>query len=87
MNSWLSHRILCGDAETALAALGADEVDLTVTSPPYFRHRDYGVQGQIGREQTLDGYLEKIRGVLAEVLRVTADTGACFFVVGDTYEK
>jgi DNA modification methylase len=82
-----SHRILCGDAETALATLKDGEVDLTVTSPPYFRHRDYGVKGQIGREKTLDDYLGKIRGVLAQVLRVTAETGACFFVVGDTYEK
>ena len=82
-----SHRIICADAESALATLNAGEVDLTVTSPPYYRHRDYGVQGQIGREQTLDDYLQKIRGVLAEVLRVTSDTGGCFFVVGDTYEK
>ena len=81
------NRILQGDAETTLATLDAGSVDLTVTSPPYFRHRDYGVRDQIGREQTLDDYLTKIRGVLAELLRVTADTGACFFVVGDTYEK
>lgn len=87
MSDTQNHRILCGDAETTLATLTASEVDLTVTSPPYFRHRDYGVRGQIGREQTLDDYLRKIRGVLAQVFRVTADTGACFFVVGDTYEK
>ena len=83
----MDHRILQGDAETALATLKAGAVDLTVTSPPYYRHRDYGVRGQIGREQTLDEYLTKIRGVLAQLLRVTADTGSCFFVVGDTYEK
>ena len=29
----------------------------------------------------------KIRGVLEELLRVTAETGSCFFVVGDTYQK
>ena len=68
-------------------ALVANSVDLTVTSPPYFRHRDYGVPGQIGREQTLDKYIANIRGVLSELLRVTAETGACFFVVGDTYDK
>ena len=60
------HRILCGDAETALGTLKAGEVDLTVTSPPYFRHRDYGVSGQIGREETLDDYLHKVNGVLAQ---------------------
>ncbi len=80
-------RIVCGDAEAVLRTLPADCVDLTVTSPPYFRHRDYGVTGQLGREATVDGYLAKIRGVLAELLRVTAETGACFFVVGDTYRN
>ena len=28
-----------------------------------------------------------LRGVLESLLRVTSDTGACFFVVGDTYER
>ena len=62
-------------------------MDLTVTSPPYFRHRDYGVNGQLGREATVHEYIKNIRGVLEELLRVTAETGACFFVVGDTYQK
>ena len=79
--------IICGDAQDVLAKLTANSVDLTVTSPPYFRHRDYGVNGQVGREATVDDYVAKIRGVLAELLRVTAETGACFFVVGDTYQN
>lgn len=79
--------ILCGDAEAVLATLPAESVNLTVTSPPYYRHRDYRVSGQIGREKTLDAYLARIRGVLTQLLRATAKTGACFFVVGDTYDK
>jgi site-specific DNA-methyltransferase (adenine-specific) len=80
-------RIICGDAKETLIALPDSIVDLTVTSPPYFRHRDYGVNGQLGREATVEEYVTNIRGVLAELLRVTAETGACFFVVGDTYQK
>ena len=80
-------RIICGDAKQVLSTLPADSVDLTVTSPPYFRHRDYGVNGQLGKEATVDDYVAKIHGVLAELLRVTAETGACFFVVGDTYQN
>lgn len=82
-----NHRIICGDAKDVLGALPADGVNLTVTSPPYFRHRDYGVSGQLGREATVGDYIKNIRAVLEELLRVTAKTGACFFVVGDTYEK
>lgn len=80
-------RIICGDAKDMLRTLPAESVALTVTSPPYFRHRDYGIDGQFGREATVDDYTENIRGVLEELLRVTTETGSCFFVVGDTYQK
>jgi DNA modification methylase len=80
-------RIICGDATQTLSALPDDTVDLTVTSPPYFRHRDYAVDGQLGREATVHEYIRNIRGVLEELLRVTVNSGACFFVVGDTYQK
>ena len=80
-------RIICGDAKQASLALPDGVVDLTVTLPPYFRHRDYGVNGQLGREASVEEYETNIRGVLTELLRVTAETGACFFVVGDTYES
>jgi DNA modification methylase len=79
--------VLCGDAADRLRTLPAGCAALTVTSPPYFHHRDYGVAAQIGRERTLAGYLERIAGVLAELLRVTDERGSCFFVVGDTYDR
>src|ERR1700721_1808007 len=80
-------RILQGDAASALKSLPSDSVALTVTSPPYFQHRDYGIAGQIGQEETLAAYLDRIETVLIELLRVTDDTGSCFFVVGDTYRN
>jgi site-specific DNA-methyltransferase (adenine-specific) len=79
--------IICGDAKQVLSSLPDAFVNLTVTSPPYFRHRDYGIAGQIGSEATIDRYVKNIREVLAEVLRVTNDTGACFLVIGDTYQS
>ena len=81
------HRIMRGDAGECLATLADDSVDLVITSPPYFRHRDYGVERQIGAEATVSEYVAKLRAVLAELLRVTEPTGSCFFVVGDTYWK
>src|SRR5262249_21083333 len=79
--------ILCGDAQETLSQLPAACVALTVTSPPYYRHRDYAVAGQIGREESLAGYLERLAGVLKEVHRVTRVRGSCFFVIGDSYER
>lgn len=82
-----TQRIIRGDARAVLGSLPGASVDLTVTSPPYFRHRDYRVEGQIGREATVEDYVGKLGNVLKELLRVTAETGACFFVVGDTYRN
>lgn len=78
-----NNRVICGDARKALGTLSA--IDLTVTSPPYYRHRDYGVQGQLGMEATVDDYIANMRAVLTELFRVTAKTGTCFLVIGDTY--
>jgi len=86
-NTVQGDRIVCGDAKQVLKTLPDDVVDLTVTSPPYFLHRDYGVNGQLGKEATVHDYVKHIRGVLKELLRVTAKTGACFFVIGDTYRQ
>jgi site-specific DNA-methyltransferase (adenine-specific) len=83
----LKCQIIEGDVKAALKTIADQTVNLTVTSPPYYQHRDYGVKGQIGREKTVDGYLRRIRQVLSEIFRVTADTGSCFFVIGDTYRN
>lgn len=78
-------RILCGDAAQVLATVPTGSVALTVTSPPYFKHRDYAVADQIGREANLDKYIDRIREILNELWRVTDDAGCCFWVIGDTY--
>lgn len=77
--------VICGDAAETLSSLASSSVVLTITSPPYYRQRDYQVSGQMGQEKTLSGYLDRIRAVLRELLRVTDEAGSCFFVVGDTY--
>jgi site-specific DNA-methyltransferase (adenine-specific) len=82
-----NNEIICGDAIKALASLPSDSVDLVVTSPPYFGHRDYGVKGQIGIESRLDAYLKKIRAALVQLLRVSKGPGSCFIVIGDTYRN
>jgi DNA modification methylase len=80
-------KVICGDAAETLSTFPASSVALTITSPPYYRQRDYGVTGQIGQEPSLTGYLDRIGRVLQEILRVTDDSGSCFFVVGDTYAR
>ncbi len=84
-NASVKHCIIRGDAATELAKMKPESVALTVTSPPYFKHRDYGADGQIGQERSLAEYLNNMKSVLEGLLRVTTASGSCFIVVGDTY--
>lgn len=60
-------------------------VDCCVTSPPYFALRDYGVDGQIGLEQSPEEYIGRLCDAFREVLRVMKPTATCWVVIGDSY--
>ena len=81
----MSEIILCGDALDLLRTLPSESVHTCVTSPPYYGQRDYGVDGQIGCEETLEAYIEKLVMVFREVRRVLCPTGTLWLNVGDTY--
>jgi len=74
-----------GDALCALQLLPGESVDCVVTSPPYFALRDYGVEGQLGLEDTPDEYIANLREVFDEVHRVLKPTGTMWLVIGDSY--
>ena len=75
------------DCLEGLKMLEDESVDLVVTSPPYFNLRDYGVEGQIGQEKTVETYVERLIEVFDEVYRVLKDEGACWVNIDDVYEK
>jgi DNA modification methylase len=77
--------ILTGSAGTFLPRFPADSVQATITSPPYYRQKDYGRKGQIGWEKSVSEYTRRVADVLKEVLRVTTPTGCCFVIVGDSF--
>lgn len=62
-------------------------VHCCVTSPPYFGLRDYGVDGQIGLEQTPDEYVAEMVAVFREVRRVLRDDGTLWLNLGDSYSS
>lgn len=62
-------------------------VDCVVTSPPYWRKRDYGLADQIGQEATAAEYARTIVACLTEWKRVLRPHGSVFLNVGDTYER
>jgi DNA modification methylase len=73
-----------GDARRLLD-LPDNHVDLVVTSPPYWRKRDYGFEGQIGQEKTSGEYVANIIDAMAEWRRVLRPSGSVFLNIGDTY--
>jgi DNA modification methylase len=81
----LTVRILHGDCREVLATLPDASVHCCVTSPPYFGLRDYGVDGQIGLEQTPDAFVAELVAVFREVRRVLRDDGTLWLNLGDSY--
>jgi site-specific DNA-methyltransferase (adenine-specific) len=80
------YQVIPGDARRVLPTLAGESMHCCVTSPPYFRHRDYGVAGQIGQERTPDEYVANLVEVFREVKRILRPDGTLFLVLGDTYD-
>ena len=77
--------IYTGDCLEILKTLPDESVHCCVTSPPYYALRDYGVDGQIGREATPKEYISRLTEVFAEVRRVLRSDGTLWLNISDTY--
>ena len=77
--------ILQGDALEQLRKLPAESAHVCVTSPPYYNLRDYGMDGQIGMEETPEKYVERLVAVFREVRRVLRQDGTLWLNMGDSY--
>lgn len=78
-------RILIGDCIEQMKKLPDSSVHCCVTSPPYYGLRNYGMDGQVGLEDTPEAYVAKLVDVFREVRRVLRDDGTLWLNLGDTY--
>lgn len=78
-------RLFCGPAKDTLDLIEDGSIDCAVTSPPYFWLRDYKVEGQIGLEDSVEGYVVAIRDVMEKVRDKLRPDGVLFLNLGDTY--
>jgi len=79
--------IIVGDNRTTLKTLANKSVQCVVTSPPYWGLRDYGVDDQIGLEDSPDDFVEQLCLVFDDVWRVLADDGTLWVNLGDSYHE
>jgi DNA modification methylase len=84
MDRWVN-KILLGSSLEVLRELPDSSIHCCVTSPPYWGLRDYGVEGQLGLEPTMEEYLEKMLVIFREIWRVLRSDGTLWLNLGDSY--
>lgn len=70
---------------SVLKTLDDESINCCVTSPPYYYLRDYGVNGQIGLEETPEEYIQKLVEIFREVRRVLKKDGTLWVNIADSY--
>ena len=74
-----------GRANEALDLLPGKCIRTVITSPPYWSLRDYEVEEQTGRDDSLNDYVASIVATFDRVRRVLRDDGTVWLNVGDVY--
>lgn len=81
----MSVRIIIGDAREQLKLLPSESVHCIVSSPPYWGLRDYGVDGQIGLEESPEAFVNELVLLFREARRVLRSDGTLWMNLGDSY--
>lgn len=80
-----NHKIIFGNSAKVLKTFPENTFQLMVTSPPYWNVRDYGHPNQIGLNDSLQEYLNKLNGVWKEVVRTLMPDGKIALNIGNIY--
>ncbi|WP_179117371.1 DNA-methyltransferase [Leptonema illini] len=82
----MSPLILTGDARTYTQHITRESVQTCITSVPYFLQRDYDSgPGEIGKDQTIDEYIDSLVQVFRGVRDVLHKTGTLWINIGDKF--
>lgn len=74
-----------GESLEILKTFPDECIDMCITSPPYYGLRDYGVDGQLGLEESPEIYINRLCTIFDEVRRVLKDSGTCWVNISDSY--
>lgn len=77
--------VIVGEALAVLRAMPDASVHSCVTSPPYWRMRDYGHADQLGLEPDVADFVDRLATIFDEVRRVLRPEGSAWVNLGDCY--
>ncbi len=80
------NKIITGDALEVLSFLPDGFVHCCITSPPYWKLRDYNIKGQLGMEDDADEYIRNLVLIFNEAKRILRKDGTLWVVMGDRYK-
>jgi len=91
----MTEHILCGHVLTLLKRFPDEYVDMCITSPPYYKQRNYKTPpqdwgdwiGELGQEPTYQMYISHLMMIFKEVKRIIKKQGSCYVNIGDTYNS
>lgn len=78
------NQIILGDAQDVIKNIPMQSVDCIITSPPYWKLRDYANSAQLGREATVHEYIHNLCNIFTLCMSVLKPDGTCFVNIGDT---
>ncbi|MGA2062220.1 MAG: site-specific DNA-methyltransferase [Thermoguttaceae bacterium] len=79
-------RIAVGDARQKLRLMRSESINCAISSPPYWLKRNYNAgPDELGREPTIQAYIDNLLGVIDEVYRILLPHGSMWLNVGDSY--
>lgn len=80
-------KLIEGETLETLKTFNTESIDCIVTSPPYWRLRNYNHPKQIGLEETPEIFINNLCNIFDEVYRVLKNEGTLFVNIGDCYSN
>jgi DNA modification methylase len=82
------YKLLQGDASRVLASLPSRTFKTCITSPPYWRQRNYGNHAeQIGQESDPEQYINRLADIFMDVHRTLTNDGTLWINIDDSYKS
>jgi DNA modification methylase len=81
----MDSKVYIGDCLNVLNSLAENSAQVCVTSPPYWKLRDYNNSDQLGNESSPEEFVEKLVFVFDKVRRVLKQDGTLWLNLGDSY--